>query len=276
MFLGPPARKGYRLAMRLPRPLARHSLASRLLAPAALLLGLAACATPPPATDPEALAEFRANNDPLEPLNRAMFQVNEGLDTLVLRPAAEMYRFFLPQEVRHGVRNVLHNLRAPNILASDLLQGQTERAGRTASRFVINSTLGLGGIFDVADRGFGIPRHSEDFGQTLAVWGVASGPYLFLPGLGSTNPRDLAGFGVDVVLSPWFWFGQGATVEALNRAQTGTNIVDTRVGLLATLDEINRTSLDPYATIRSAFFQRRAAAIRNEDGPLSGRPGGSR
>jgi len=247
--------------MRLPRPVLRA------FAPAALLLGLAACATPPPATEPEALAEFNAANDPIEPLNRAMFRVNEGMDTLVVRPAAEIYRFFLPYEVRLGVRNALSNLRAPTVLASDLLQGQTQRAGRTASRFVINSTLGLGGIFDVAERGFGIPAHSEDFGQTLAVWGVGSGPYLFVPGLGPSNPRDLVGFGVDVVLSPWFWFGQGAVVEALNYAQTGATIVDTREGLIGTLDEINRTSLDPYTTIRSGYRQRRAAEIRNELAP---------
>ncbi len=237
------------------------------------MLGLAACATPPPASEPEALEEFRAANDPLEPLNRGLYRVNEAADTLVIRPAAEIYRFFLPSEVRLGIRNVLNNLRGPTILASDLLQGEGGRAGRTASRFAINSTLGLAGIFDVADRAFGIPGHSEDFGQTLAVWGVGSGPYLFVPGLGPSNPRDLVGFGVDVVLSPWFWFGQGITVEALNHAQTGATILDTRAGLITTLDDINRTSLDPYATIRSATRQRRAAEIRNDAAPAGTRTG---
>lgn len=254
--------------MRLSRP-----FASRFLVLAALTLGLSACATRPPATEPEALAEFNAANDPLEPLNRGMYRVNEGLDTLVLRPAAEMYRFFLPYEVRLGVRNVLNNLRAPTILASDLLQGQTARAGRTASRFVINSTLGLGGIVDVADRGFGIPGHNEDFGQTLAVWGVGEGPYLFVPGLGPSNPRDLLGFGVDAVLSPWFWVGQGPAVEALRYSRTGATVVDTREGVIDTLDEINRSSLDPYTTIRSAQRQRRAAEIRNDAAPAGRRTG---
>jgi phospholipid-binding lipoprotein MlaA len=254
--------------MRLPRLLALRSLAA-----AVVVLGLAACATRPPASEPEALAEFNAANDPLEPLNRGMYRVNEAADTLVLRPAAEIYRLFLPYEVRLGVRNALTNLRAPTILASDLLQGQTERAGRTASRFLINSTLGLGGIIDVAERGFGIPGHNEDFGQTLAVWGVGSGPYLFVPGLGPSNPRDLLGFGVDVVLSPWFWVGQGATVEALRYSRTGATVVDTREGVIDTLDDINRTSLDPYTTIRSATRQRRAAEIRNDTAPAGARTG---
>ncbi|MBB3898337.1 MlaA family lipoprotein [Roseococcus suduntuyensis] len=245
----------------------------RLLVMAALAVGLSACATRPPANEPEAVAEFQAANDPLEPLNRTMYQVNEGLDTLVLRPAAEIYRFFLPYEVRLGVRNVLTNLRAPTVLANDLLQGQTQRAGRTASRFVINSTLGLGGIIDVADRGFGIRGHNEDFGQTLAAWGVQGGPYLFVPGLGPSNPRDLFGFGVDAVASPWFWVGQGAAVEALRYSRTGATIVDTREGVIDTLDDINRTSLDPYTTIRSGYRQRREAEIRNELVPAGRRTG---
>lgn len=236
-------------------------------------MGLAACATPPPATNMVARAEFDAANDPLEPLNRGLYQVNLAADTLVLRPAAELYGFFIPYEVRLGVRNALSNLRAPTVLVSDLLQGDAQRAGRTASRFLINSTIGIGGLIDVADRGFGIPGHSEDFGQTLAVWGVGEGPFLFLPGLGPSNPRDLAGIGVEVVLSPWFWFGQGATVEALRAARTAATVLDTREQLIPTLDEVNRTSLDPYATLRSAYRQRRAAEIRNNTPAAAGRTG---
>jgi len=244
-----------------------------LASAAILLMGLGACATPPPITDVEARAEFDAVNDPLEPLNRGFYEVNRAADTLVLRPAAELYGFLLPYEVRLGVRNVLYNLRAPTILFSDLLQGEAQRAGRTASRFVINSTLGVGGLIDVADRAFGIPGHDEDFGQTLAVWGAAEGPYLFIPGLGPSNPRDLAGFGVDVALSPWFWVGQGATVEGLRWSRAGVTVVDTREAVITTLDDINRTSLDPYATIRSAYRQRRAAEIRNSAPAGVGRTG---
>lgn len=264
MLSGPCARKGCVSSMR-HLPL--------LASTAILLMGLAACATPPPATDAEARAEFEAVNDPLEPLNRGLYQVNRAADTLVLRPAAELYGFLLPHEVRLGVRNVLSNLRAPTILVSDLLQGETQRAGRTASRFLINSTLGVGGLIDVADRGFGIPGHSQDFGRTLAAWGVGEGPYLFIPGLGPSNPRDLAGFGVDVALSPWFWVGQGPAVEGLRWSRAGMTVLDTRQGLITTLDDIDRTSLDPYATLRSAYRQRRAAEIRNSAPAGVGRTG---
>lgn len=232
-----------------------------LLASAVLLVGLAGCAARPPASDPEALEEFQANNDPIEPFNRAMYSVHDAIDTVALRPAAEAYRFVLPQPVRTGVRNALGNLRAPTILMNDVLQGEMDRGARTAARFLINSTLGLGGIIDVANWQFGIPGHSEDFGQTLAVWGVGEGPYLFLPVLGPSNPRDLLGFGVDAVASPWFWFGQGSVVEALRWAYTGISIVDTREGVLDALDELNRSSLDPYSTLRSAYRQRRNAEI---------------
>jgi phospholipid-binding lipoprotein MlaA len=234
-----------------------------LLASAILLVGLAGCATRPAADDPEALEEFRTNNDPIEPFNRAMYSVNGAIDTVALRPAAQVYRFVLPQPVRTGVRNALGNLRGPTILMNDVLQGQPDRAATTAARFMINSTLGLGGLIDIAEWQFGIPGHGEDFGQTLAVWGVGEGPYLFLPVLGPSNPRDLLGFGVDAVASPWFWFGQGDIVEALRWAYTGIGLIDAREGVLDALDELNRSSLDPYSTLRSAYRQRRNSEISN-------------
>lgn len=230
-----------------------------------LLIGLAGCATRPPATDREAVAEFELNNDPLEPFNRGMFAVNNAIDTVALRPAAVAYRTLVPGPVRDGVRNALGNLRAPTILMNDVLQGDMARAGRTASRFLINSTLGIGGIIDVAEWQFGIRGHSEDFGQTLARWGVGEGPYLFLPVLGPSNPRDLAGVGVDAVASPWFWFGQGEVVEILRWVRTGMTVLDAREGVLDVLDSLYATSLDPYSTLRSAYRQRRAAEIRNTD-----------
>lgn len=246
-----------------------------LLATALLVVGLAGCATRPPASDPEALAEYQANNDPMEPLNRGLYEVNNALDTVLLRPAAVVYRAAVPPPVREGVRNALGNLRAPTILMNDLLQGQVERAGRTASRFVINSTLGLGGLVDVAAWQFGIPGHGEDFGQTLASWGVGEGPYLFLPVLGPSNPRDLLGAGVDAVASPWFWFGQGEVVEILRWVRTGMTILDAREGVLDTLDTLYATSLDPYSTLRSAYRQRREAEIRNQGRPAPDAAGGT-
>jgi phospholipid-binding lipoprotein MlaA len=234
-----------------------------LLASAILLVGLAGCATRPPASDPEALEEFRANNDPIEPFNRSMFAVNSAIDMVALRPAAQVYRFVVPPPVRQGVRNALGNLRGPTILMNDVLQGEVDRGARTAARFLINSTLGIGGLIDVADWQFGIPGHSEDFGQTLAVWGVGEGPYLYLPVLGPSNPRDLLGYGVDAVASPWFWFGQGEIVDALRWAYAGITVIDGRESALDTLDKILETSLDPYTTLRSLYRQNRVSEIAN-------------
>lgn len=231
------------------------------------LLALSACATRPPASDPEALAEFEQNNDPLEPFNRGMYAVHEGIDTVVLEPAARVYRFVLPQPVRGGVRNVLTNLRSPVIFMNDVLQGSVERSATTLARFLMNSSFGIGGLFDVAKE-VGLPGHGEDFGQTLAVWGLGEGPYLFIPVLGPSNPRDLVGFGVDIAANPITWVVANGdnTAETLGWVQTGLTILDTREGLLDTIDDVRATSLDPYSTIRSAYRQGRNYEIRNGGG----------
>lgn len=237
---------------------------SRLAALGVLAL-LAACATPPPVTDRDALAEFNANNDPAEPFNRAMFALNQGLDTVVMRPATMAYRTLVPQPARTGLRNALRNIRTPVILLNDMLQGEPRRAGNTLGRFVVNTTLGLGGLVDVADWHWGVPFHNEDFGQTLARWGVAEGPYLFLPLLGPSNPRDTLGFAVDIAAQPLTWLGSGFEVNLLSGLRTGLGILDTREAVQDTLDGVNRTSLDPYATLRSGYRQARNAAIANRD-----------
>jgi phospholipid-binding lipoprotein MlaA len=246
------------------RRLSRPSLAFALAA----VLAASGCATRPDPTDAEAVAEFRATNDPIEPLNRASYFVNDGLDTLVLRPAAEAYRIFIPPEVRTAIRNVLANLRTPVILVNDLLQGETDRAGVTIGRFVLNTTIGIGGILDRATD-FGLIGHTEDFGQTLAVWGVPEGPYLFIPVLGPSNPRDLAGTGVDMAASPLTWINGNDTVEAVMISRTALTALDTREGLIEPLDALRQGSLDPYAALRSAYRQRRAVEIRNQPSAAS-------
>lgn len=242
---------------------------ARLAWPAALLFVLVGCATAPPPSEPEALAEHRANNDPFEPTNRSIYSFNEWLDRSVTRPVAVGYREYIPRPVRRGIRNVLNNLRSPVILANDMLQGQSRRAGDTLGRFVLNSTLGVAGIFDVAYTRYGVPRHTEDFGQTLAVWGVREGPFLFLPLAGPTNVRDLAGSGVDGVAGVASFFGQAAALGSLRYPRAGLSLVDTREALLDPVDEMRRTSLDPYATYRSAYRQRRQADIENRIGPAA-------
>ncbi|TCZ57935.1 MlaA family lipoprotein [Roseicella aquatilis] len=227
---------------------------------------LAGCAERPDPTDPDAVAEFRQNNDPIEPFNRTMYSVHQGIDKVVLRPVAVGYRKVVPQPVRTGIRNLLGNLRTPVILANDMLQGQPRRAGDTLGRFLINTTLGLGGIFDVASSHFGVRGHSEDYGQTLAVWGVGEGAYLFIPILGPSNPRDLTGFGLGIASDPLTWVGQGVAVDALVGTRTGVTVVDTRESLIDALDAVDRESLDSYATLRSAYRQRRRAEIENRIG----------
>jgi phospholipid-binding lipoprotein MlaA len=233
---------------------------------ALLVLAGAGCATPPPADDPEALAEYRETNDPFEPANRALFEVHEVADRFVLQPVAEAYRDILPQPVRTGIRNILGNLRAPVILANDLLQGEVSRARITLGRFMVNSTLGLGGLLDVA-RDWGVPGHSEDFGQTLAVWGAGEWFYMFIPLLGPSSPRDLAGQGVDFAFNPLTWLGQGVLVDAAGWTRLGLTVVDTREALLEPIDQVRAASLDPYSTLRSAYRQRRAFEIRNQETP---------
>jgi phospholipid-binding lipoprotein MlaA len=225
-----------------------------------VLAGFAGCATPPPASDPDALADFQQTNDPWEPTNRALYAVNDGIDAVVVRPLAVGYTWVVPEFWRERVHNLLSNLTSPVLLANDMMQTKPRRAGDTLMRFVINSTFGVGGLFDVAD-GWGYPHHTADFGETLALWGVPEGPYLFLPILGPGNPRDSSGHGVDIALDPLTWVGNGAVVTDLGYARYGMTLLDVRAGLLDTLDKAKAQALDPYATLRSLYRQHRAAEI---------------
>jgi phospholipid-binding lipoprotein MlaA len=235
---------------------------------AALGLGLlVGCATPPPANDPEAVAEFRQNNDPIEPANRFFYAVNDAADTILIKPIAIGYHNLLPGFVQTTIGHVLDNLATPIVFANDVLQGKPHRATTSFMRFFVNSTFGLAGALDVATD-FGFPAHDSDFGMTLAVWGFPGGPYLFLPGLGPSNPRDAVGFGVDAVGDPWGWIGQGQTVRDLRLTRAGLGAVDARAGVLDELDRIKAQALDPYATIRSLSRQYRAKKIDDARGDV--------
>lgn len=223
--------------------------------------GLSGCATPPPATDAAAVAEFRETNDPLEPTNRVLYQINDGIDTVLMRPLAQGYRAVVPPPVRTGVHNLLTNMGTPVIFANDMLQGKPTRAGDSFMRFLINTTVGVAGIFDVAKE-WGYPHHDNGFGTTLALWGVDEGPFLFLPILGPSNPRDLVGFGVDIVTDPWTWVGSGTGKMIFDWSRYGLGAIDERERLLDAVDGIKKTALDPYATFRSLYRQNRNARIR--------------
>lgn len=226
-----------------------------------VLTGLAGCATKPPASDPEALAAYKQNDDPLEPMNRKLYVFNNTLDTYAMKPVAQGYSAVVPRTVRNHVGDFLSNLHTPVVFINDILEAKSRRAGDSLVRFVVNSTVGLGGIFDVAT-GLGYPSHEADFGITLAIWGVGTGPFLYLPVLGPSDPRDAAGFGVGIVSDPFFWTGQGAVVTALGYSRTALTIVNTRAELLKPIEEVKRMALDPYATFRSLYRQHREAAIQ--------------
>ena len=238
---------------------------------AALLLSLTAgCATVPPSTDAEAVADFRQNNDPLEPTNRFFYRVDDGLDTYVLRPVAVAYRTVVPGAVRRPVHNLLSNIAAPTVFANDVLQAKPKHAGTTMMRFLINTTAGVGGLFDVAT-GLGYPAHQTDFGLTLAVWGVGEGPFLFLPVLGPSNGRDSAGYIGNIALDPFTYASFGG-VNALRYSKYGLGLVDSRERLIETIDDIRKSALDPYATFRSLYQQNRRAAVtdaRKDDAPTT-------
>jgi phospholipid-binding lipoprotein MlaA len=235
----------------------------RFLFPA-LLMALAGCATPPPAGDKEAWQEYREINDPWEPTNRAILAFNRGVDAAVLKPAASAYRDHVPELVRNMVGNLLDHLRAPVVFLNDLAQGEVRRAMTTLNRFWINTALGFG-LLDMAGA-MGMPGHDEDFGQTFAVWGVPAGPYVMLPLFGPSNPRDAVGRIVDFLADPFNIWAANTEREHLQFARAGTLAVDTRAGNIELIDDLEKTSLDFYAAIRSLYRQRRADEITNGKG----------
>ena len=242
--------------MRLTFELRRFLLWCGLIA----VMAFTGCATPP--NDPDARAEFIATNDPMEPLNRAIFSFNMALDRTVLRPIAEGYRWTIPEPGRIAVTNVLRNAELPVTMVNQVLQGEVNDLGITATRFIMNTTLGIGGLLDPATV-TGLPRKEEDFGQTLAVWGLDSGPYLMLPIIGPSSPRDGVGVIVDRFFDPLEYLFDNTGNEWVSYARFGVRAVDSRSRNIETLDEIESGSIDFYATIRSLYRQRRMDEIRN-------------
>lgn len=242
-------------------PLAGSARRLTVLFALAWLALAAGCATPP--TDPAARADFEATNDPLEPMNRGIFEFNQFADRILIKPVAQGYQTVLPQFSRNAIRHFLDNLGEPVIFANDIMQGEFKLAHDTFARFLINSTFGIGGIFDFAGA-TGLERTSADFGQTLYSWGVPDGPYLVLPIFGPSDPRDAAGMAVDGVMDP-FGYLAGA-YGAANSATIGrmaASGVDLRARNIETIDDLQRTALDFYAQIRSLYRQHRASELRH-------------
>lgn len=199
--------------------------------------------------------------DPWEGANRNLFALHESVDQAVLEPVARGYRAIAPGPVRQGVVNFLRNLRAPVTIANNVLQGDVGRAGVTAARFGVNTTIGIAGLFDPAES-MGLHRRDEDFGQTLAVWGVGPGPYVFLPVLGPSNVRDLTGRVIDTAFDPLTWaeFDDESTARAARGALTG---ISAREATLETVEGIRNDSIDPYVTYRTSYSLLRESAVRN-------------
>jgi phospholipid-binding lipoprotein MlaA len=223
----------------------------------ALLVGflLAGCATTRTADGPA------DPNDPFEGFNRVMFRGTVAVDKAIFRPTAIVYRKVVPQPIRDSFRSFLNNLDSPIIFTNDVLQGEMKRAGITFARAALNSTIGVGGLIDVAEK-WGLPRHREDFGQTLAVYGIGEGPYLFVPLIGPANPRDLLGFGTDFFFDPLHYVQWGSE-SYIPYARFGLDYLDLRERNIETLDEIEKTSLDYYASVRSLYRQTRNNEIKN-------------
>ena len=221
----------------------------------ALCVSAAGCASP-------GNQEAVQTNDPLEPMNRFFFDFNQRLDRHAALPAATFYADNVPRGVRGNVHNFLLNLGGPVDVANDILIGEFSNAGQAGARFVINTTVGVVGVFDVAT-GWGFPEKSRDFGETLGVYGVPQGPYLVLPFRGPSSVRDFSGSYVDGYFSPLhFLHYTGSTYVGLVHSTLGS--VDTRSANIVTFQDIERASVDYYATMRDYYQQRREREVEDK------------
>ena len=246
---------GHRLALgvanRAAPQWARRTRPFALLVAALLLAG---CATGPQGD----------LGDPFERTNRATYSFNDKFNSNVTLPIAWVYVNYIPGRVRKGVHNALSNVESPVTFANDVLQGGFGRAGETLARFLLNSTIGLGGLVDVGAM-HGLPRHLSDFGQTLAVYGVDSGPFLVLPLIGPSTPRDILGTGVDLIADPllympadWPLLGRVGTVVGIHTVMP----LERNAGTILLRSQLGQGSLDAYATMRSVYRQQREREIQ--------------
>ena len=234
-----------------------------------LMTGLVAgCATPP--TDPAERAVFEQTNDPLEPLNREILDLNLFVDRILLKPVTKVYIAVVPEEGRDAIKRALDNMKEPVVFINNALQGDVERAGIAAGRFTVNSTLGIAGLMDIAAK-WGLEKQTGDLGQTMYVWGFPEGPYLMVPILGPSNPRDLVGRAGDNFLDPFSYLASAKGLEEIAITRFVLDGVDQRARVIDVLDDLQKNSLDFYAQLRSLSQQRRAAELRHgkaaEPGP---------
>ena len=214
-------------------------------------------------------SDYNASNvdkeifDPFEPVNRVIFQFNNVADKVALEPVAKGYRK-LPAPVQTGVGNFFSNLKLPLVIVNQFLQGQFSNAASSTGRLIVNSTIGIGGLLDVAEK-MGMEEKQEDFGQTLAVWGMKEGPYLILPIFGPSNLRDTAGMFITSATDPTNLYladqGEGEWIAY----RTAGTAVNRRSKIIDEVNTLRENSVDYYAAVRSSYYQNRDAAIKNRD-----------
>lgn len=221
----------------------RHGVILLLL----LISFLSACADIPP--------EARSEQDPWEPVNRTVFEFNDAVDAVTLKPVAKGYEKVLPRPVRRSIGNFFTNLLTPSSALNNFLQGKPDGGFGELTRFMFNSTFGVAGLFDVAAAA-GLEARSEDFGQTAAVWGVPAGPYIMLPFRGPTTLRDVVVMPLDIATDPLYQYDESSVRDKL----VVLRIVDIRAGLLVA-DKLLDDSKDRYVTIRESYLQNREYEI---------------
>ena len=207
-------------------------------------------------------ATTNTEGDPLEPLNRTFYNINDTLDKGLLKPVAKVYSKYTPKPIRTGITNFFDNLGLINTVANDILQGKVSQALSDSARFVFNSTLGVGGLFDIAT-GMGLEHHKEDLGQTFGVWGFGEGAYLNLPFKGPNSVRDAPDLVTSAYLNPIYYLNAVVTIPL-----AVLDGINTRANLLEATNVVEEAALDPYIFTREAYRQRRIYDIYDGEPPL--------
>ncbi|OUR80136.1 hypothetical protein A9Q83_01525 [Alphaproteobacteria bacterium 46_93_T64] len=227
---------------------------------------LGGCATPP--GDDTTNVTYNEVHDPIEPLNRYFFDVNNAIDAVALKPIAHIYRDALPEGVQESVSNFLHNLSQPIYFLNNIAQGDLDGAGDNMGAFFTNTFLGIGGLFDVAK----LDTQNEDLGQTFAVWGISEGPYLVLPILGPNTSREAVGIVGEYFIDPANLVARNNDVANFALYRAAGNVVDFRSKSIESLDEIEKNSIDFYAAVRSLYRQNRKNLILDGKGEMTPLP----
>jgi len=222
---------------------------------------LAGCATAPAPSDTAGLQAYNEQNDPIEPTNRFFYAVNDKIDRYAFKPVAEGYVDITTIGIRNHVGNFVTNIAEPGRIVYFMFGGKSRDAGTALVRFVVDSTVGVGGIFDPATS-LGYPETDTDFGLTLAEWGVPAGPYLYLPVFGPSGARDVFTLPAEFFLTPIEPAPASTALRAFSYTETGLLLVNTRAQFIQPIDQIEATALDPYATFRSLYRQERASQLQ--------------